>query len=517
MGETPVLNKEMVLATAERVAGLGYALWDERKRAYEFVSEQFAGFYGLSPDEYVARYKTYEDEAAWIHPDDRERYASHYTDYLGNPRGCSIELRYRQPGQSVQYVREFLSPIFDDAGQLIQTVIIELQISELKNAEEALRQAQKMEAVGQLTGGIAHDFNNLLAVIMGNLELVPQPGVDAGEVAELIDVAMGAAQRGAELTSRLLAFSRKQATHDESANLLALANGMVDFLFRTLGSRIEFDVKGPKDLWQCRVDRGQFENALLNLALNARDALRSGGRLTIEFSNVEIDEAYDVSETGMNPGNYVRMAVIDTGIGMTPEVVERALEPFFTTKGMGAGSGLGLSMVYGFARQSGGHLVISSELGIGSTVEIFIPRDSGKSTAGALDLSGRDLPRACGECVLLVDDAAVVLMTIARTLESLGYAVKPAGSVGEALSVLDASPQIDLLMTDVMLGEGMSGPELAREVERTRPDLPVLFMSGFHQKKLESSDFVKSEVSFISKPFRKTDIAPALRAAIDGK
>jgi len=195
MGETPVPNKKMVLATAERVAGMGYALWDERKRAYEFVSEQFAGFYGLSPDEYLARYKTYEDEAVWIHPDDRERYVSHYTNYLRDPRDCSLELRYRQPGQSVQYVREFLSPIFDDSGQLIQTVIIELQISELKNAEEALRQAQKMEAVGQLTGGIAHDFNNLLAVIMGNLELVPGPGVDAGEAAEFIDVAMGAARR----------------------------------------------------------------------------------------------------------------------------------------------------------------------------------------------------------------------------------------------------------------------------------------------------------------------------------
>jgi len=351
----------MVRAIAERVAGLGYALWDERKRAYEFVSEQYAGFYGLSPDEYLARYKTFEDEADWIHPDDQERYGSYYSNYLRDPRDCSIELRFHRPGPGVRYVREFLSPIFDDSGQLIQTVIIELQISELKNAEEALRQAQKMEAVGQLTGGIAHDFNNLLAVIMGNLELVPQSGVDAGEASEFIDVAMGAAQRGAELTNRLLAFSRKQAMHDESVNLLELVNGMVDFLFRTLGSRIEFDVRGPEDLWQCRVDRGQFENALLNLALNARDALRSGGRLTIEFSNVEIDEAYDVAETVMNPGGYVRMAVIDTGIGMTPEIAERASEPFFTTKGMGAGSGLGLSMVYGFARQSGGHLVISSE------------------------------------------------------------------------------------------------------------------------------------------------------------
>jgi CheY-like chemotaxis protein len=202
---------------------------------------------------------------------------------------------------------------------------------------------------------------------------------------------------------------------------------------------------------------------------------------------------------------------------MTPEVAERASEPFFTTKGTGAGSGLGLSMVYGFASQSGGHLSISSELHRGTTVEVFIPQDSGKSVAGAQDLSYRELPRAHGECILLVDDDDLVLTTVARTLESLGYTVKPVGSAHEALGVLNASAQVDLLMTDIMLGDGLSGPELAREVEGRRPDLPVLFMSGFQQNKLEESDFVKTEVSFISKPFRITDLAPAIRSALDGK
>jgi signal transduction histidine kinase/ActR/RegA family two-component response regulator len=507
----------MVLATAERVAGLGYALWDERTRSYVFVSEQYANLFGVTPDEYLVRYKTYEEEAVWIHPDDLERYESHYGDYLHDPRECSVEVRYRLPDQGIRYTRQFLAPIFDDSGQLIQTVIIDLNISELKHAEEALRQAQKMEAVGQLTGGIAHDFNNLLAVIVGNLELVHEPVDDAGDASELINTAIGAAQRGADLTHRLLAFSRRQAMHSESVNLLELADGMVAFLLRTLGSRIEFDVKGPVDLWRCRVDRSQFENSLLNLALNARDAMRAGGTLTIKFSNVEIEEAYDVAETVMRPGNYVRMAVTDTGTGMTLEVAERASEPFFTTKGTGAGSGLGLSMVYGFASQSGGHLSISSELHRGTTVEVFIPQDSGKSVAGAQDLSYRELPRAHGECILLVDDDDLVLTTVARTLESLGYTVKPVGSAHEALGVLNASAQVDLLMTDIMLGDGLSGPELAREVEGRRPDLPVLFMSGFQQNKLEESDFVKTEVSFISKPFRITDLAPAIRSALDGK
>jgi CheY-like chemotaxis protein len=300
-------------------------------------------------------------------------------------------------------------------------------------------------------------------------------------------------------------------------NLGELAEGMLELLRRTLGSRIEIDVKSPAVLWHCQVDRGQFENSLLNLALNARDAMSSGGMLTIEFSNVEIEENYDVVETVMSPGRYVRMASTDTGVGMAPEITERALEPFFTTKSAGGGSGLGLSMVYGFARQSGGHLSISSEIQRGTTVEIFIPRDSNPSLAGASSRLPRNPPRSHGECVLVVDDDDAVLSLIAHMLESLGYAVKSAMSADEALSVLNESPQVDLLMTDVMLGGGYSGPELAREVERRHPDLPVLFVSGFPQQKLEDSGFVGPEVSFLAKPFRNADVAQAVRAALDSK
>jgi PAS domain S-box-containing protein len=517
MRDIPIELRDTVLSTAARIAGLGFGLWDERTRTYVFVSEQYAQFYGLSSDEYLDQYPTYEDEAVWIHPEDRERFEAYYRNYLEDPRECSIEVRYSGPGEGIRHTREFFSPIFDDSGQLIQTVVVELQISELKSAEEALRQAQKMEAVGQLTGGIAHDFNNLLAVVIGNLELLSQQDAAEDDPSELIDMAMDAAQRGSDLTRRLLGFSRKQAIHEESVDLRDLADGMSELLRRTLGSRIEICVNGPADLWCCRVDRGQFENSLLNLALNARDAMSEGGALAIEFSNVEIEEDYEVAEAVMSPGRYVRLAATDSGIGMSSETAERALEPFFTTKGVGAGSGLGLSMVYGFAKQSGGHLNISSQLKRGTTVEIFIPRNSSRNLADAPGLLPHELSRSQGECVLLVDDDDLVRATIARMLESLGYVVRPARSANEALGILNATSQVDLLMTDVMLGGGFSGPELAREIERRRPDLPVLFMSGFQQKKLEESGFANSDIAFLSKPFRRTDVAPVIRAVLNGK
>ncbi len=516
MKEASKRQRDSVRGIAERIAGLGYALWDERAESYVFVSEQFARPYGLTPHEYVTRYDISHEEVPWIHPDDYERYEAYYRAYLDNPKECSIEVRYRALQGDYFHAREFWVPIYDDSNRLIQSVVVLLHITELKHAEEALRRAQKMEAVGQLAGGIAHDFNNMLAVIMGNLELLSDRDTDASRAPDLIDMTMYAAERGAELTSRLLAFTREQTTQEGSFDLRELADGMLGLLQRTLGPQIDIAIESPPNLWPCRVDRSQFENSLLNLALNARDAMLSRGMLKLEFSNVEIAKDRDQGKGAIIPGEYVRVTVTDTGIGMAPDVVEHAVEPYFTTKGEGSGSGLGLSMVYGFAQQFGGHLDISSRLQHGTTVEMLIPRDPGATLSDVVDLPSRGLPRSHGECVLLVDDDAAVLEMTARILESLDYEVKSARSAHEALGVLDASARIDLLMTDVMLGGGYSGPELTREIEHRRPDLPVLFVSGFPQRKLEASGYVGSEVAFLAKPFRKAQLAQAVRRALDG-
>jgi signal transduction histidine kinase len=267
-----------------------------------------------------------------------------------------------------------MAPIFDDRGRLVQSVVAGQDITELIGARERLRQAHRMEAVGQLTGGIAHDFNNLLAVILGNLELVSGEVRESGEVLECTQRAIAAAERGAKLTHRLLAFSRKQALRPEPVDVDALARRMLGLLWRTLGGAVDVEVGGDADLWLSLVDPGQLENSLLNLAINARDAMPRGGKLTIETSNARIDAAHAEAQGDTEPGQYVLVAVSDTGEGRTEGVMDHVFEPFFTTKDVGKGSGLGLSMVYGFVKQSGGHVRIYSEVAQGTTINLYLSR-----------------------------------------------------------------------------------------------------------------------------------------------
>jgi CheY-like chemotaxis protein len=373
-----------------------------------------------------------------------------------------------------------------------------------------------MEAVGQLTGGVAHDFNNLLAVILGNLELIELEVGERGEAPKWIQRAIAAIERGASLTQRLLAFSRKQSLRPESVDVYQLVRSMLDMLRRTLGETIEIEVVGGVELWLSRVDPGQLENSMLNLAINARDAMSGGGKLVIEISNVQVDEDYSMAEAELEPGQYVLVAVRDSGDGMSAEVAAHAFEPFFTTKDVGEGSGLGLSMVYGFVKQSGGHAVISSVEGQGTTLELYLPRYVGSDTEAAVRSQEEPRPRARGERVLVVEDDADVRALILWILTSLGYAVREASSARAALEVLESEARVDLLLTDVVLPAGMSGRELAELASQRRPNLPVLYMSGYTEDAVVQRGQLEDSLHFLQKPFRIGAIAQAVRRALAG-
>ncbi len=415
-------------------------------------------------------------------------------------------------------------PLRDDSGQIVGVCSLTNDMTEVKQSEERLRQAQKMEAVGQLTGGVAHDFNNLLAVILGNTEML---GERLGAKDRQVAAVMRAAERGAELTQRLLAFSRRQPLKPQEIDLAGRVAGMTELLTRTLGATIEISVASTPGLWRALADPGQLENALLNLAINARDAMTEGGRLSISTTNASLEpgeiaallagqalEAAD-GEPG-DPGDYVVLSVSDNGTGMSPAVLARVFEPFFTTKGVGQGSGLGLSMVYGFARQSGGFAAIESAPGRGTTVRLYLPRAVVAAPApGARDRAGQ-LPHGHGETVLLLEDAQDVRELAAALLEALGYRVLAAAEAAEAGALLAENPGVALLLTDVILPGGCSGPDFAETARRHNPALKVLFMSGYPTEALtQRGDRLAQDTALLIKPFRKAILAKAVREVLD--
>jgi two-component system CheB/CheR fusion protein len=402
-------------------------------------------------------------------------------------------------------------PVFDSERRAIGIGSISVDVTEQKAAEERLHQALKMEALGQLTGGVAHDFNNLLAVIMGNAELLDSRlGSDNGPA----QAVLRAASRGAELTQRLLAFSRRQPLHPEALDLPDLVDGMTDMLRRTLGETIEVKTSFAPDLSPAMVDRGQVENALLNLAINARDAMTEGGELIIELANATLDQDYAASQSEVVAGDYVVLSVSDSGTGMSAEVLAHAFEPFFTTKGVGVGSGLGLSMVYGFAKQSGGHVTIHSEEGRGTTAKVYLPCADKQAVRLETNFLAAE-PRARGETVLVLEDDPDVRSLAVAVLQSLSYEVMEAPDGESALALLRNSHRVDLLLSDVVLSEGLSGPEVAERARRAKPALKVLFMSGYPRAAIRSRGRLGDEAEMLNKPFRRYDLAQKVRAALD--
>ena len=396
-------------------------------------------------------------------------------------------------------------------------VAIIQDITERLAVEEQLRQAQKMEAVGQLTGGIAHDFNNLLAIVLGNLEVAEERIKADSSIGELLRSARRAVERGALLTQRLLAFSRKQKLNPRVIDLNTIVSSMAELLQRTLGEGVFVETDCQPGLWPCEVDPAQLENALLNLAINARDAMPNGGKLIIETANAELTDEYAAAQADVTLGDYVVISVGDTGAGISQADLKHVFEPFFSTKEPGKGTGLGLSMVYGFVKQSGGHVTIYSEVGKGSTVRLYLPRTSGEPTAPEVVQRSTENLKARGETVLVVEDDADVRTLVTVLLKDLGYDVIEADGAPAALANLMGQARIHLLLTDMVLPGEFSGSMLAAEARKLRSGLRILFMSGYTERSVIGRGQLGPTDIILQKPFHRLEFARKLRKVLDAE
>jgi signal transduction histidine kinase/CheY-like chemotaxis protein len=395
---------------------------------------------------------------------------------------------------------------------------LEAEMAERRNAEEALAQAQKMEALGHLTGGIAHDFNNLLAGIIGSLELLGRRITEGRlqDTARYITAAQGAAHRAAALTHRLLAFARRQTLEPKPTSVNDLVHGMAELIHRSVGPAVEIRVVCAAGLWTTLVDPNQLENALLNLCINARDAMPDGGRVTIQTANHRLDRQA-TRDHDLPPGEYLSLSVTDTGTGMPPEVVQRAFDPFFTTKPLGKGTGLGLSMIYGFARQSGGQVRINSEVGQGTTICLYLPRHHGEENrAETLTDTGEEPGARQSGTVLVVDDELTIRTFVAEALGDLGYAVTEAADGAAGLKVLQSGVRVDLLVTDVGLPGGINGRQVADAGRALQPALKVLFITGYAENSVIGDGDLETGMQVLTKPFAMDALADRIRNLLAG-
>ncbi len=406
----------------------------------------------------------------------------------------------RGAGEVRAYVDFSLKPVPGPNGRPVWLVAEGRDITDLKLAQEALRQSQKMEAMGQLTGGVAHDFNNLLTPIVGSLDMLQRKGIGSERERRLISGAAQSAERARTLVQRLLAFARRQPLQAVAVNMHALITGMAELVSSTTGPQIKVVVEAPEDLPAAFADPNQLEMALLNLAVNARDAMPDGGTLRMSASAETIEPGH---RSGAAAGSYVRVSVADTGTGMDATTLARAIEPFFSTKGIGRGTGLGLSMVHGLVSQLGGALDIHSQLGLGTNVELWLPQGTTQSDAAPPPSAAVPTPHTCGTA-LLVDDEEIVRMSTAAMLNDLGYSVIEAASAEAAMQVLQDGAAFDLLITDHLM-PGMNGTDLARAVRTARPDLPVLLVSGYAE-----NEGIAPDLPRLTKPFREDELASSL-------
>ena len=546
----PVESAEL-LALAERIGRVGVIDWNVSAGTVR-LSPYARSMYGLEEfddkyDTWIAtvyredqirlrntietaleqKQREFELDFRIIRPNDKEMRWIHarrlvFYDEAGKPVrvvGVSVDVTERK--RELVELRNFTETL--EAAVKERTQELEAENEARKRAEESLRQAQKMEAVGQLTGGVAHDFNNLLTIIQGGLEMIGRQvaALDASPVASRIvrgkDMALEGVRRAARLTERLLAFARQQPLEPKAVDINRLVNGICELLRRMVGETVAFETVLSAGLWVTQADLNQLENAILNLVVNARDAMPNGGMVTIETANCHLDDGYvqKLAEP-VKAGQYVMISVSDTGTGMDRETLKRAFEPFFTTKGVGKGTGLGLSQIYGFVRQSAGHVAIYSEVGEGTSVKIYLPRHHGKED-GPEDRepspgSGRSLG---AETVLVVEDDETLRLYTVEILSDLGYSVVAAGSGAAALEIIGRRDDIDLLFTDIVMPGGMNGRQLADEAIRQRPALKVLFTTGYTANAIVHHGRLDPDVELISKPFTYESLGRKIRALLD--
>ncbi len=459
-----IAESEARYRRAAHLARTGHWIWDNLLDCYEYCSPEMAEFFGSSVEDFLRVSNSLDASMDWIHPDDREEFAGALADMKGKTTGFNIVARVVLDEKTTRHFRFLTEGVYDDTGRLLRTHGVLMDISESQATEDALRQSQKLEAIGQLTGGVAHDFNNLLAIILGSLELMSD--ADSVESATaLLKPAIEAVTRGSDLTKNMLSFARRARLEPKVTNLNDVVRNTKNWSSRALPATVEVETSLLAGLWKVKCDLSSTENAILNLILNARDAMTDGGRLTIETANLRIDEEYVESRhEDIEPGRYVMLAISDTGEGIPPQNIHSVFEPFFSTKGPGKGSGLGLSMVQGFMKQSGGSIRVYSEVGKGTTFKLYFPAvfDTKEDKS---DAAATALPQVTsGTRILVVEDEPVLMTIIVTILERNGYQVISANSGDAALALFERSGPIDLLLTDIVMPGRLQGPNLAKEL-----------------------------------------------------
>ena len=504
-------QSEAQLKRAQQLAQLGSFIWDWRTDKVEWSDETYRIF-GVVRNTYEM---TRENILRLVHPDDRANVLAATEAVLRGTSPAPFEYRAVRPDGTVRHVYRGDSEIINDEDGKPRFLAGTFQdVTERRRTEDQLRQAQKMEAIGNLTGGMAHDFNNLLGVIVGNLGLAQEQLGEDEDLREMVGEALDAAWRGADLTRRLLAFARRQPLRPARIDINELVNDTVRLLSRLLDEDIEVLLNLGADVWPVTADPAQLESSLANLATNARDAMPKGGRLIIATANQALDADYAATHSDVTPGDFVVIEVSDTGCGMSPETVSQIFEPFFTTKELGRGTGLGLSMVFGFLKQSGGHVNVYSELGQGTTFRLYLPRALTEAVPRDR-VKARPVLRGAGETVLVVEDNPGMRRIALRQLRELGYRVLDCDRAASALDILQRE-HVDLLLTDIVMPGGLDGVELARIARERQPTLKIVLSSGFPQARVDGNGELLGNLQLLSKPYRKEELAAALRATLDG-